>query len=305
MSLTCDSVRRNLSLFLYGELKIDEEERTQAHLEICEQCRVALEQASAVHHALDLAETPIPDGLLVSARRGLRQQIAAKAEAAAEAGPWARISNWFSGPGMIWKPAGAVALAALAFYGGRASSGSGEVAMGREPVASATSVRYVEPDPSGSGVRISLDETRQRTVRGSLEDPVIRQLLFSAAKSSDDPGLRAETVEVLCQRSTEGDIRDALLYTLEHDSNAAVRLKALDGLKQFSKDKNTRDVLKRVLLKDSNSNVRAMAIDVLTKTPSQDMVGPLQELMRKEDNDYVRMRTQTILSEMNASPGIF
>jgi hypothetical protein len=31
------------------------------------------------------------------------------------------------------------------------------------------------------------------------------------------------------------------------------------------------------------------------------MVGALQELMMKEDNDYIRMRCQKALHEMNAS----
>jgi HEAT repeat protein len=60
-----------------------------------------------------------------------------------------------------------------------------------------------------------------------------------------------------------------------------------------------------VLLKDANPNVRAMAIDVLTQEGAQDVVAPLQELLRKEDNADVRMRTQTILSQMKASPGVF
>jgi HEAT repeat protein len=84
-----------------------------------------------------------------------------------------------------------------------------------------------------------------------------------------------------------------------------VRLKAIDGLKAYAKDQRTRQALTRVLLNDTNPGVRAQAIDVLTQVRSQDMVGPLQELLRKEDNGYVRMRTERVLEEMKASPGIF
>lgn len=305
MSLTCDSIQRNLSLFLYGELKIEEEQKIQTHLETCPACQTALEKVTTVHHALDCAEIAVPDGLLVSARRGLRERLAADVEARNEMSVWDRITNWLGAPGAFLKPAGALAMAALAFYGGRASMGQSGLPLAADPVPAATSVRFVEPDPSGNGVRIALDETRQRTVRGNLEDPNIRQLLLAAAKTSNDPGLRAESVEALCKRSGESEIRDALIYSLEHDNNAAVRMKALDGLKPYASDKQTRQALTRVLLKDGNSNVRAMAIDVLTREGAQDMVAPLQELMRKEDNDYVRMRTQTILSQMKASPGVF
>ena len=142
-------------------------------------------------------------------------------------------------------------------------------------------------------------------VSGSLEDPEIRQLLLAAAKDPTDPGLRVESVEVLCSRSQEAEIRDALLYALEHDSNPGVRLKAIAGLKEYSKDPEARQVLARVLLKDTNAGVRAQAIDVLTQQRSKDVVGSLQELLRREDNDYVRQRTQRALNEMKASPGVF
>ena len=96
-----------------------------------------------------------------------------------------------------------------------------------------------------------------------------------------------------------------MLFALEHDSNPGVRLKAIAGLKEYSKDPEARQVLARVLLKDTNAGVRAQAIDVLTQERSKDVVGPLQELLRREDNDYVRQRTQRALNEMRASPGVF
>jgi hypothetical protein len=305
MSLICDSIQRNLSMFLYGELQLEEEQRIQAHLETCPACQAALEKVTTIHHAIDCAETPVPDGLLVAARRGLRERLATHAELRHELSLWRRVSAWLGVSGGFLKPAGALALAALAFYGGRASASRAELPLAGEPVPAATSVRFVEPDPGGNGVRIAIEETRQRTVRGNLEDPNIRRLLLAAAKTSQDPGLRAESVEALCKRSGESEIRDALIYSLEHDNNAAVRLKALDGLKPYAADKPTRQALTRVLLKDANPNVRAMAIDVLTREGAQDMVAPLQELMRTEDNQDVRMRMQTILSQMKASPGVF
>jgi hypothetical protein len=35
------------------------------------------------------------------------------------------------------------------------------------------------------------------------------------------------------------------------------------------------------------------------------VVGVLQESMRREDNDYIRLRTQRVLREMNASVDTF
>lgn len=301
--MKCDVLQKNLSLFLYGELSFDEEERVQQHLADCVDCQAALAKTEHLHQALDLSEKEVPDGLLVSARRGLRERVAT--EVIREPGLMDRLSGWMGGSSWMLKPAFAVLVLAGVFIGGRMSNV--QVASLAPEIAepSAMRVRYVEPDPSGNSVQIALDETRQRVVRGSLEDPSIRELLLTAAKDPNDPGLRAESVEVLCSRSQEAEIRDALLHALEHDTNVGVRISALNGLKAYSKDAQTREVLSRILLKDTNPGVRAQAIDVLTQVRNKDMVGTLQELLRKEDNDYVRLRTQRVLREMNASPGIF
>jgi len=312
MSVSCESVQKNLSLFVYGELNFEEEEKVQKHLEGCTPCQDELARVNAMHHTLDLAESAVPDGLVVACRRGLRQSLTTAASAPKKPSLLAQLSDWMESVRFLplggWKPAGALALIALSFVGGRMSgvrlAGIPAATGEQSVVPTASRVRYVESGAAGN-VQIALDETRQRVVSGSLEDPEIRQLLLAAAKDPTDPGLRVESVEVLCSRSQEAEIRDALLFALEHDSNPGVRLKAIAGLKEYSKDPEARQVLARVLLKDTNAGVRAQAIDVLTQERSKDVVGPLQELLRREDNDYVRQRTQRALNEMRASPGVF
>jgi HEAT repeat protein len=308
MSLKCETVKQNLSLFLYGELSFEEEERMQAHLAGCANCQAELARAERLHRAIDTIEEPLPADLLVGARRNLRLTIASEASRRADASIWSRLMPPFGGGTWTWKPAAGLALIALSFLGGRFSSLPNSLPAvagfgASSPVA--TRVAYIEPAAQGRGVQIVLDETHRRVVEGDLGDESIKRLLLAAAKDPNDPGLRVESVEMLCSRSGEAEIRSALLYALEHDSNPGVRSKAIEGLKTFAKDPQTRQVLARVLLKDASPVVRAQAIDVLTQVRDKDMVAPLQELLRKEDNDYVRLRTQSVLREMKASPGIF
>jgi hypothetical protein len=84
-----------------------------------------------------------------------------------------------------------------------------------------------------------------------------------------------------------------------------VRIKALDGLRQHSSDPEVQRALSQVLLRDDNPGLRAQAIDLLVEHRRKDMVGVLQQLMQREDNDYVRLRTQRVLAEMNASVDAF
>ena len=91
----------------------------------------------------------------------------------------------------------------------------------------------------------------------------------------------------------------------EHDTNAGVRLKALEALRPSAADPETRQALAEVLLKDENPGVRTQAVDLLTSKREPELVGVLQEIMTRENNNYVRMKCQRALNEMNASVETF
>ncbi len=100
--------------------------------------------------------------------------------------------------------------------------------------------------------------------------------------------MRVESVDLLKNEPQSAEVRQALLYALQHDPNAGVRLKALDGLKAFAEDPETRRTLTHVLLNDDNPGVRTQVIDLLIqqhdslRQRNDAMVGVLQELMEKE-----------------------
>ena len=172
-------------------------------------------------------------------------------------------------------------------------------------LADASRVRNVEPISDGR-VQIVLDETRQRTISGRLDDDPIRALLLTAAKDSPDPGLRAETVDILTTRAQTAEVRDALIFAVQHDQNAGVRMKAMEGLKPFVSEPAVRSALAQVLLSDRNPGLRTQAIDLLIGSDDhhvdRQMIGTLQELMQRgEQLGYVRERCRRVLESMNAS----
>jgi len=303
--MKCEEVRLSMPLFLYGELSFEDEEWFEMHVEECAACREALAKEKAMFQSLDAAEAVPSAELLEDCRAELRERLA-HVEPPEQAGFWGKLRQGFSinfhfAPGWM-QPIGAVAMLALGFVAARVSPspvlGSWHTAGVADPITSR--VRYVEPVESGR-VQIVVDETRQRVLSGRLEDQSIQRLLLTAAKDPSDAGLRVESVDLLKNRPESAEVRSALLYALEHDTNAGVRLKALDGLKEFANDPETRKSLTQVLLKDDNPGVRTQVIDLLTQHRSEAMVSVLQELMNKEDNNYIRMRCQKALNEMNAS----
>jgi hypothetical protein len=300
--MNCDFAERQFSLMLYGELSFDEEELMQQHLDGCPACCDGLARVKALHRTIDTHEVEVDGALLADCRRTLRVSVAA-------IGP-PRKNSWFDGLtwGAFLKPLGAFGLITLGFFGARVTT-IGErpqsISTMQSSVPVASRVRYLEPGTSSGQVQIVVEETSQRTFSGETASEPIRRLLLAAARDSSDAGLRVESMDILRASAGSAEVRRALIYALQHDPNAGVRLKALDGLKASASDPETRHALSQVLLADDNPGVRTQAIDLLTQKKETAMVGVLQELMRKEDNSYVRLKCQKALHEMNASVETF
>ena len=325
--MNCEPVREQLIMLLYGELSFDEEEAVESHLEGCAECRTALEHERELSAAFDQVAVEPSPALLRACRESLAARLAmeqapagASVESKGEApkrehnvGWWDRFVDTLTMPMNMLRPAGAVALIAVGFLGARLvpAGMSGIGAMSLADVG-ASRVRSVEPAADGR-IHIVLDETRQRSVDGRMDDASIRELLLSATKDPSD-GLRAETVALLTTRTETTDVRNALMYTVRSDQNAGVRLKALDGLKAFTGDADVRSTLADVLSADTNPAMRIRAIDLLVQSldgsaqPTADrrLIGVLQELLnREEENPYMRQLCQRALELVKASSEVY
>jgi hypothetical protein len=312
------------ALFLYGELSFDEEERVDVHLDGCAECRAAMERERALHAAFDGVAAEPAASLLRECRTELRvalehEPIPAgsrdQAGSREPAGWWDRFVNALGGASIL-RPVGAVALLAIGFFGARLTplfnTGLSENLLAGTSQAGIARVSDVETQTDGS-VRIVVDETRQRTISGNLDDQQIRTLLLEAVRDPSNPGLRTDSVALLSHRAQSAEIRNALVYLLGHDPSDGVRLKAMEGLKASAAEPEVRDALARALLNDTNPGVRTQAFDMLIPGPGDRslpnldpaMIGTLQELMVRENNPSVRQRGQRVLEAVNASAEIY
>ncbi len=301
--MSCDSIIRDLPLYLYGELAGEAEERLEEHCSGCTACGTELRRQKKLGSFLDRSRADVHPALLAECRAEFARRMASSGEIVRPQHFWARWHDWWHAllhtSIRMSVPVGAMALVAMGYFGARLTPGN---ASGLEGVVS--SVRSVEPDQSGS-VRISLDETRRKIVSGRLDDPGIQRMLLTAVRDEANPGVRVESMALLRNQAGSTIVRQALLEAVAHDPNPGVRLKALDGLNTFAADPAVRRTLSRVLLDDSNPGVRIRVIDLLVAHHDEDMVGVLQNLVRKEDNSYVRARCENALQDLNASVGTF
>jgi hypothetical protein len=297
--MTCQDVVRNLPLLIYGEASTDLEESLHAHLADCPGCRSERLRLEHLLSVLDDTEADLPPGMLANCRRSLRINVAALSEEPKG------IRRWF---GEWLKPAAALALLLVGFGIGKL----GPAKATPEPVETAAvlatpasaRVRFIEPTQDGR-VKLVLEETHERVLQGRAGDDNIRGLLLAAARESADPGLRVDSVDVLGAGPETEEVKKALLYALLHDANPGVRLKAIDGLRSSAADAETRKALARVLLTDENPGVRTQAIDLLVQKREPGVEGVLQEALRKDDNNYVRLKCQKALHELRASAESF
>ena len=320
--MICDSISKLIPLYYYGELTPDEEERVEEHTHGCPACTRELARQRALAAALDRRQIVAPEILLENCRSDLMAAIqggAPRVEPSLK-GAWrlfldamrASLSRVLSrvlsgvpsgaplrGIARLRQPLAALALIAIGFFAARLIDTAAPSAT--DDVYS--TVRSVQPDHAG-GVAISLDETLRKVVKGSMNDGNIQRLLLAAAHE-DNPAVRVESVDLLRSQSGSTEVRDALLNVLSQDPNAGVRLKALEGLKPLAGDAEVRNTLRRVLLADDNVAVRMLVIDLLVAHRDDNMVGMMQGLVQKENNNSVRLKLEKALRDMNASIGTF
>ncbi|HUI77837.1 MAG TPA: HEAT repeat domain-containing protein [Bryobacteraceae bacterium] len=311
--MTCELVLRAIPLYFYGELSPADEDRVEEHLHTCAACAGEMERQRTLAAALDRNRADVSMSLLEDCRADLMAAIeggAPRSVPGAGASPWKlfldAMAHSLAGPGRWQQPAGAVALLAIGFFAARFTgfvSGAAQQASLAPSDQIVHTIRSIQPESSGQ-VQINFDETQRRTVSGRMDDANIQRLLLAAARE-ENPAVRVESVDLLKNRPASSEVRSALLNAAAHDPNPGVRLKAVEGLKPLAGDPEIRKTLAQVLLKDDNPAIRMQVVDVLVEHSDDNIVGVLQDLMQKEDNSYVRLKSEKALKAMNASVGTF
>jgi anti-sigma factor RsiW len=312
--MNCDSVLQSIPLYFYGELAPSDEDGLEEHLHSCPACAREMERQRALAAALAGRQVEPSVAFLDDCREDLmaaltgrtpqRAAVLPQSRGRRRPGPWSlfldALADSFSGLERLRIPLGAAVMVALGFIAARVTTNriSGSTEASLFPI-----VRSIQNDGSGR-VQISLDETRRRVVSGRKDDQNIEQLLLAAARG-DNPAARLESLGLLKDRTESSEVRDLLLNRVAQDPNPGVRLAALEGLKPLAGDPDVRKALAHVLLTDENPDMRIQAVDLLVAHRDDSIVGVLQDLMQKEDNNYVRMKSEQALKEMNASIGTF
>lgn len=310
--MSCESRINDVTLYLYGELAAEDEERFEAHLDGCAVCAIELARAREIGHTLDRRLVEPSAALLAECRQDLMIAVHTQNPAG---GIWQGLRGAFGGllepVSGLRRLAAAAALVALGFAASRLSlqpdrSGPNTPITAEGPAAAGFSVSGIHSvtGPSGEN-QIVLDGTRSDQVSGLADDALIQKYLLTAATDANNPGLRVESMEILKDHPGSADVRRTLMRALGRDPNPGVRLIALQGLKPVAGEAEVHRALARALMDDDNPGVRIQVIEILTERNDHELVGVLQDMVQNEANSYVKMRCVNALREMKASEGPF
>jgi anti-sigma factor RsiW len=302
--VNCDTARDLLVLLNCDELSFEDEEAVESHFESCPPCAAERRNLEHLDALLERQPATVSSELLARCRRNLSERLTL--EAPRRIG--FSLAAWWRGLSSApWlKPAAALVLVAVGFMGGKLlRPGSPQLAATQPAVAQPATGNLSGLDPASTEeVPVSYQPIRQTAIPMKPNDDRVRNLLL-AAVSDQDPALRVDSIDLLQQRCGDETVRRALLGALKADKNSGVRLKALDALRPYARNSDTRIVLAAVVLNDNSPTIRAQAIDLLVQSRGADVASTLQEVLRREENPYIRERSVNALRAMKASAGTF
>jgi len=344
----CKEVGSLLVFYACGETSQEETTRVEKHLGECATCSAQLAEERSLHEslmeALQASEKYDSGGILLSQ---CRSELAEALDdlAAPPLQPSWQPFGWLRRT-MVLRPilsgaflvlAGvAIGMQLLPWLMVRFDSSAGAQTVRVLPSAKFTqeqlskmAVAGISVTPAGDGagsLQVHVRTEQPQVLTGTVDDPQVRQLLTYVMVNGDqtDPGVRLDCLDALRLRTSDKEVRKALLYAAQNDQNPAVRMKAMDSLRDVGMDPKVREVLMGALNHDANPGVRVEAVNLLVRSleanaqklqsaepvlaPAEtepamsasleQVVRTLQELQRNDPSPNVRVRSAAALRQI-------
>ena len=320
--MNCELAHERIVMSAYGELPDDAVHELDRHLVSCPECQKEREQLRALKLLADAYPVQEPEANLV-ARSRLRLEEALDAvppmtwlERFAQ-----RLGNNFaslqSAPVaaalMLLIGAGAGAVGGYHVAQSRAAHESATAEPARtavpaqsSPAEAVANISSIIRQPNSEQVEVRFNKLVPAEVRGTLDDPAIRQLLMLASQNATSDNVHDNSVELLAAECRAGHgckgagIRDALMVALRYDRNSGVRLKALEGLQPYvAEDLGVRDAVLDALLYDGDPQIRTAAINILEPVEADTSVRQVLHTVANSDrNPQIRLVSRQALSRV-------
>jgi len=320
--MNCELAHESIVMAAYGELPDDAAHELDRHLAACPECAGERDQVQALKLLASSFPVQEPDANLIA-----RSRI--RLEEALDALPpkrWMeRLAQKLRNSAASLRAAPVAACLLLLAGTGAGSLGGYHLAQVRSAKAEQArlqtpsgalpdaaqgaeiaSVSSIVRQPNSEFVEVHYNQLVPQQVRGSLDDPEIRQLLMMATENAASAGVHDDSVGLLAAECRAGHgcqgegIRDALMVALRYDRNAGVRQKALEGLQPYvAQDFRVRDAVLEALLNDSDPRIRIEAINILEPVDADSSVRQvLRSIASSDRNPRIRLVSRQVLSQV-------
>ncbi len=172
-----------------------------------------------------------------------------------------------------------------------------------------TNLQFISSNFDKGEVEISYDQITPVKLKGNVNDPEIQKILAQSLIDNENPGVRLKTVNAILSEKSAGTsnvFKDALIKAMMYDNNPGVRKEAMNVLCNLQFDDQIRDAMIYVLQNDKNSGLRIQAINCLeVKNDLQKITDPntinvLKKKMEEDENSYIKLRAKTILTKLES-----
>lgn len=337
--MNCELAHERVVLAAYGELPDDAMHELERHLASCAECAREREQLNAMRLLADAYSVEeVPANLVARSRIRLEEaldalppmrwfervlQILRNNAASLQTAPIAAgllvligagagsLGGYHIAQSRAARAAGTQAAQAVDMNGNKVAPARNIAAAGTEDpdgtaVPEAVNVSSIVRDPNSQQVEVRYNQLVPHAVRGSLDNPAIRQLLMLASEDDASAGVRDDSVDLLASACKAGHacqaagIREALMMALRYDRNAGVREKALEGLQPYiAQDMHVRDAVLEALLNDNDPRIRSYAISMLEPVEADTSVRQvLQSVASSDSNPQIRLVSRQVLSRV-------
>jgi hypothetical protein len=320
--MTHQDYKNLLVLSGYDELDEDTRLLLQSHLDACIECRKEKERLEKFRELATVHRpTVLSEEMLLQARRERRVSAALRNERGRS------FESIFGG--LFVSPlrsavAGVVLLIVglgVGFFAFRSSDHENrrmplEFGLARisddSPEPSAMRIqnlRFIRRDVKTGEVEVEFDAVAPISVKGNVDDENIQRILARALVSESNTGMRLRAASMISDPTSrrsdvDQNVKIALISALKYDENLGVRKEALAVLRNYLPDDDAMGAIVYVLNHEKNTGLRIAAINSLDMTkfsgrkPSQEILQGLKTAVASEENNYIRIRTQEALKEV-------
>ncbi len=149
-----------------------------------------------------------------------------------------------------------------------------------------------------SPIQFALQSSSEVNISGTVEDELVRNLLFYLLLHDRNPGNRLKAIRLMEGIEPVNEAMMVMISSALSDPNPGIRLKSTQLLQQFAPNPTLIDACQKILLEETNEAIRMEALSILSSAPSPEIASTLHVISLMDENDHIREQATRVLAEM-------